>query len=53
MRRALDIFTASLGPNHPSTKTVANNYRLLLEEIETAKAQRVVIPERRRRYPGS
>ena len=38
MRRALDIFTASLGPDHPNTKTVVENYRLLLEAIEAAKA---------------
>jgi len=39
LRRALDIFTASLGPDHPNTKAVAENYRILLGEIEATKAQ--------------
>ena len=37
-RRALDIFTASLGPNDPKSKIVAKNHRLLLEEIDAAKS---------------
>ena len=32
MRRALDIFTASLGPDNPNTKTVRGNYELLLKK---------------------
>lgn len=31
MRRALIICTHSLGPEHPNTTVVADNYRLLLE----------------------
>ena len=42
LRRALDIFTASLGPDHPNTKAVAENYRILLGEIEATKAQRAL-----------
>ncbi len=33
MRRAVEIFEASLGPDHPNTKGVEQNYRLLLAEI--------------------
>ncbi len=38
MRRALAIFTASLGPDHPNTKTVANNYRMLLDANRGSEA---------------
>ena len=33
MRRALEIFTASLGDDHPDTKTVAENYAALREAM--------------------
>jgi hypothetical protein len=33
MRRALAIFSHSLGVHHPNTETVARNYRLLLAEM--------------------
>lgn len=33
MRRALAIFSASLGDDHPNTEVVRENYRLLREEL--------------------
>ena len=36
MRRALAIFEASLGVDHPSTTTVRKNLAILLEEIAAA-----------------
>ena len=34
MRRAVAIFEASLGAEHPNTLTVKENYQLLLDEME-------------------
>ena len=39
MRRAREILADSLGPDHPSTKTVRENLEALLAEIEGAMAQ--------------
>ena len=36
MRRALAIFEASLGPDHPSTKTVRDNLAVLEAALRTA-----------------
>ena len=36
MRRALAIFVASLGADHPSSQTVVENYRLLREAMHSA-----------------
>jgi hypothetical protein len=33
MRRAVDIFEASLGPDHPSTQTAKRNLEILLAEM--------------------
>jgi hypothetical protein len=33
MRRAVEIFERSLGPDHPSTRTVKRNLEILLAEM--------------------
>ena len=48
MRRALAIDEKSFGPDHPSTKTVGRNYKVLLEEIEAAKRA----PQGKAPHPG-
>jgi len=39
MRRALEILTATLGERHPDTQAVAENYRLLLDEMKSGKPE--------------
>ncbi len=42
MRRAVEIFSASLGPDHPSTRRVMDNHRVLLAAMRGGDVETLI-----------